>query len=416
MRSNYLFPVVRRKTIVTDERPGLPGQGVGISNKPVTPSNALSSARQNVVSQTKNVMKATRSAKLGRYVKLSVATLLILGIAGTQLAGRASSEQRYVAPQARLENPIETPDAQPVDQVVAAEVAAAVAEEADLLITPNVANHADTLDAQVSTTTKTEDNQSGVIEKPQLIAASGKSINDIQTITVETGDTVDSLAVKYGISADTIKWENNLGSSTVAPGTQLRILPVTGLTYTVQSGDTAESIASKFQTSSESVTAYNDVEVKGLPAGSKIIVPGGVKPAATPVRRSTSSTSSSSSARFSFGGGVLYAGNRYAYGYCTYYAYNKRAAAGRPIGSNWGNATTWASLARASGFSVDKSPRAGDVFQTSGGWGGYGHVGYVERVNDDGSIFVSEMNYAGWNRVSSRTISADQVGLFNYIH
>lgn len=40
-----------------------------------------------------------------------------------------------------------------------------------------------------------------------------------------------------------------------------------------------------------------------------------------------------------------------------------------------------------------------DVFQTSGGWGGYGHVGYVESVNADGSITVSEMNYAGWNRV-----------------
>lgn len=393
----------------------LTGQGVGISNEPVTKSNALSSARQNVVSQTKNVLKATRSAKFGRFLKLSIATLVIVGIIGTQLAGRVSGEQRYIAPQARLDNPIEAPQAQPVDQVVAAEVAAAVAEEADLLITPNVANHADTLDAQVSTTAKTEDNQSGVIEKPQLIAASGKSINDIQTITVEAGDTVDSLAAKYGISADTIKWENNLGSSTVTPGTQLRILPVTGLTYTVQSGDTAETIASKLQTTAESVTAYNDVEVKGLPVGSKIIVPGGVKPTVVSTRRSTSSSSYSSS-RFSFGGGVLFAGNRYAYGYCTYYAYNKRAAAGRPVGSNWGNASTWASLARASGFSVDKSPRAGDVFQTSGGWGGYGHVGYVESVNADGSIFVSEMNYAGWNRVSTRTISADQVGLFNYIH
>src|SRR5690606_25336541 len=136
--------------------------------------------------------------------------------------------------------------------------------------------------------------------------------------------------------------------------------------------------------------------------GTQVIIPNGVKAA------TRSGRSSTRSAGFSWGGSsVVFAGNRYAYGYCTYYAFNKRAAAGRPIGSNWGNATTWAALARASGFAVDKSPRAGDVFQTSGGWGGYGHVGYVERVNADGSVLVSEMNYAGWNRVSSRTISAD---------
>ena len=70
----------------------------------------------------------------------------------------------------------------------------------------------------------------------------------------------------------------------------------------------------------------------------------------------------------------------------------------------------------ASGFSVDNSPRAGDVFQTSGGWGGYGHVGYVEKVNGDGSILVSEMNYAGWNVVSSRTLSRGEASSYNFIH
>lgn len=255
-----------------------------------------------------------------------------------------------------------------------------------------------------------------MVEKPQLIASSIKSVNDVQTITVADGDSVDSLAQKYGISADTIKWENNLSTSTLTPGTTLRILPVTGLLHIVQTGETAETIASKFQTSAEAVIAYNDVEVKGLPAGSKIIVPNGTKPAAA-ARSSRTSSSVGVSTRFSFGGSsVLFAGNRYAYGYCTYYAYNKRAAAGRPIGSNWGNATTWGALARASGFSVDKNPQAGDVFQTSGGWGGYGHVGYVEIVHADGSITVSEMNYAGWNRISSRTIPASGVGQFNYIH
>lgn len=351
-------------------------------------------------------------------MKIGVVSIALLGLAGGQLVGRVSSEARYVAPQARLENPIQPVDTHPVDEVVAAEVAAIAAEQADLLITPNVANRADTLDAQVSMATKTEQTTTAVVQKPQLVAPSNKTVKDIQTITVVDGDTVDSLAQKYGISADTIRWANDLVTDTLPAGRQLKILPVTGVLYTVQAGNTAEGLAATYQTSAEQIIAFNDVEVNGLNPGVQIIIPNGVKPAARPTTYSSSSTSSSSlsSAGFSFGGGVVYAGNRYAYGYCTWYAYNKRAAAGRVIGSNWGNATTWAALARASGFAVDKAPQAGDVFQTSGGWGGYGHVGYVEAVNPDGSILVSEMNYAGWNRVSSRTIPADQVGLYNYIH
>ena len=54
--------------------------------------------------------------------------------------------------------------------------------------------------------------------------------------------------------------------------------------------------------------------------------------------------------------------------------------------------------------------------QNGGGWRGYGHVAVVERVNADGSVDISEMNYQGWGRASSRTIPANQVGSYNYIH
>ncbi len=333
--------------------------------------------------------------------------------------GHVSSESRYVAPAARLNNPIAEPEKQPVDEVIAAEVAASVAQEADLLITPNVANRADTLDAQVSMATKTGESTTSVVDKPQLVAPSFKSVKDIQTITSKAGDSVQTLAQQYGISEDTVRWANNLKSDNIPAGTKLTILPVSGVLYVVQGSDTAETLASIYQTSAEQIIAFNDVELNGLKSGMRIIIPNGVKPTtrATSAGTSVRTSQTRSSSNFSWGGAsVVFAGNRYAYGYCTYYAFNKRAASGRPIGSNWGNATTWASLARASGFAVDKSPRSGDVFQTSGGWGGYGHVGYVERVNEDGSISVSEMNYAGWNRISSRTISADQVGVYNFIH
>ena len=58
----------------------------------------------------------------------------------------------------------------------------------------------------------------------------------------------------------------------------------------------------------------------------------------------------------------------------------------------------------ADGYTVNNTPKAGAVMQTS--QGAYGHVAYVESVNDDGSVKVSEMNYNGGpGVVSSRTIS-----------
>ena len=55
-----------------------------------------------------------------------------------------------------------------------------------------------------------------------------------------------------------------------------------------------------------------------------------------------------------------------------------------------GNAN-WASAAAASGYTVNNTPKAGAIMQTTQGY--YGHVAYVEGVNSNGSVRVSEMNY-----------------------
>ena len=109
------------------------------------------------------------------------------------------------------------------------------------------------------------------------------------------------------------------------------------------------------------------------------------------------------------------AGNAYAWGNCTWYAYNRRP----DIGSFWGNASTWAVSARAAGYKVDQNPSVGAIAQwnayaNSYIWG-YGHVAIVESVNSDGTITVSDMNYAGkLNVVTTRTVPASSVS--NYIH
>ncbi|PTI28410.1 MULTISPECIES: CHAP domain-containing protein [Mammaliicoccus] len=106
--------------------------------------------------------------------------------------------------------------------------------------------------------------------------------------------------------------------------------------------------------------------------------------------------------------------NLYTAGQCTYYVFDKKQADGDPISSTWGNANQWAANAAADGHTVNNTPKQGSILQSNSG--AMGHVAYVENVNSDGSIEVSEMNYQGEGVVSSRTISASEAGSYNYIH
>jgi len=47
---------------------------------------------------------------------------------------------------------------------------------------------------------------------------------------------------------------------------------------------------------------------------------------------------------------------------------------------------------------------------------GWGHVAIVESVNADGSWTVSEMNFAGFGVISSRTIRPGRVPLLGFIY
>jgi surface antigen len=106
--------------------------------------------------------------------------------------------------------------------------------------------------------------------------------------------------------------------------------------------------------------------------------------------------------------------NRYAYGNCTWYVANRRAQFGQPIPNGWGNAATWAWYASVGEYAVNHTPSVGAIMQNGGG---YGHVAFVENINPDGSILVSEMNnYAcgGFAQTNYRTVSNPSD--YNFIH
>lgn len=300
----------------------------------------------------------------------------------------------------------ETPS---VDQMVAADLAASTAATANLSVASNVSNLSISLNAKG----ELAQNDDNLLSKPQIIQPNATA-RGIATYSAVVGDNVTSIASRYGVSPDTVRWANNLATDAVTPGQQLLIPGTDGVVYTVRAGDSLPALAQKYQAAEGRIVSYNDLEITGLTPGQRIVIPGGVLPSGErPSARVASSGGGSAVA--SYGNRGASVGNRYDYGYCTWYAYNRRAQLGRPVGSFWGNANTWASYARGSGYLVNNTPEVGAVLQ-AGGYGGYGHVAVVESVGADGSITVSEMNYAGWNVMSYRTIPAGQASSYNYIH
>jgi len=102
--------------------------------------------------------------------------------------------------------------------------------------------------------------------------------------TIASGDTLSTVAAKYNVSVDTIKWANNLSSDNVAPGQKISILPVTGIQHKVASGETLDSIAKKHNASSQAILdfPFNDIpDDLSLKVGQTLIIPDG-KPIETP--------------------------------------------------------------------------------------------------------------------------------------
>jgi len=99
--------------------------------------------------------------------------------------------------------------------------------------------------------------------------------------TVEEGDTVSTIADKFGVSADTIRWQNDLTKDTIKIGQILNILPVTGVSHTVKKGDTVYSIAKKYDIDPQQIVNYpfntfvNDESFE-LAVGQTLMVPEGV--------------------------------------------------------------------------------------------------------------------------------------------
>ncbi len=291
----------------------------------------------------------------------------------------------------------------PLDTLSAADIAVNASIMAGLPETGFVINYADSVRGDLTTpiSSGTE-----IVAKPQILSSQIKTKADIQDYTVQQGDTLSSLATKFGVTSDSIKWSNGLTRTTLSPGAVLIIPPVNGVVHTVKSGDTPENLATKYRADRNRIVVFNDAEVNGLKVGERIVIPDGS--VAAPAALSATYYSG-----FAFGTSAIYGYNGYVPGYCTWYVANKRIEIGKPLPANLGDAWRWDDNA-PQGY--DRNPQAGDAVVTDTARSP-GHVAYVEEVYADGSVRISEMN-RNWKlfQITSRIMSPDEARRYNYIH
>lgn len=106
-------------------------------------------------------------------------------------------------------------------------------------------------------------------------------------------------------------------------------------------------------------------------------------------------------------------GCRQCVSYVAWRAYKETGYA--PI--NWGNANNMPGSARAAGFSTGGTPRTGSMGVISAGQ--YGHVVWIDAVNGDGTVDISQYNYwnaggPGWGHYSKMRVSAATYDTYIY--
>ena len=104
---------------------------------------------------------------------------------------------------------------------------------------------------------------------------------DIITYTIQPGDNDWSIARRFGLDIDSLRFANEWmrrNPDLIHPGDQLVILPVKGAYHTVQAGDTVESIAAAYGVPAADIVDFPLNQLAGrsvVRPGQKLIIPGG---------------------------------------------------------------------------------------------------------------------------------------------
>lgn len=234
----------------------------------------------------------------------------------------------------------------------------------------------------------------------------------VQIYETKPFDTVYTVAAQFGLTPKTVRESNGLPNNALKAGWQLVIPPVDGIVVKVETDLSLYDISQKYRADLEKVVSYNGLEGPDseIELGEYLIIPGGIlpeppKPAVTPSTPTSAkpkATSAPSVPRAAFVGS-----NKFAAGNCTAYVAGKVKVYWR------GNASAWMANAKRAGATVNQTPVAGAIIQTSESR--YGHVGYIESVNGT-KVTFSEWNYAGLGVRTVRTLDMSDPRVKGIIH
>ncbi|MFC1629951.1 peptidoglycan DD-metalloendopeptidase family protein [Patescibacteria group bacterium] len=121
-----------------------------------------------------------------------------------------------------------------------------------------------------------------ILVSPQVLGNLGtfyNKSNEIVEYAVESGDSLSSIAEKFGISLNTLLWANDLSQRSLIPvGQKLVILPVSGTLHHVKNGETIGEIAQAHKGDTSEIVSFNDLAGENIFIGDILVIPGGTKP------------------------------------------------------------------------------------------------------------------------------------------
>ena len=99
---------------------------------------------------------------------------------------------------------------------------------------------------------------------------------EVRSYTVEDGDTLLKIAADFGVTVETVAYNNDVTDATrIHPGNVFRIPPVDGAIYKVKDGDTVEKVAALFKVEVKAINDANRLyfEPQNFGPGREILVP-----------------------------------------------------------------------------------------------------------------------------------------------
>jgi surface antigen len=197
--------------------------------------------------------------------------------------------------------------------------------------------------------------------------------------------------------------------------TPAAVVPAEPPKHIVSEGETLSKIAEQFQTSWKRLYDKNtQIENPDIVnPGSELVIPAPdeqlaerpvpVEEVPEPAAVAPEPKTAQAAPRTTSAARGTSSGNTYTPGYCTWYAKSRRP----DLPNNLGNAYTWVSRAAAQGIPTGSAPQVGAIGQRGN------HVVYVESINGNGTITISDMNYQALGVVTVRVVAASD---FLYIY